>query len=233
MQGAGSRQRQKPASGPCSIFEPPCHVWQVADFGLSRELMLTGPLETASYGTVTHSALGSASGCICTTLSHVPRCIRRETFAVRLFARSSHSDAAATLHYPSLTSHPGLQCLLSSWQTASCQRPRMCTLSGSSWWSCGARREPGQVRTGAYSPLAASVTDWLLCSSLCHTRWFGVWQVCRTRRSSQRWPWTTCGQRSLQMCILVGRYVTDPVAVQPVVRAWHHNACHDLDAVLD
>ena len=31
---------------------------QVADFGMSRELILTGPLlETASYGTVTHSAL--------------------------------------------------------------------------------------------------------------------------------------------------------------------------------
>ena len=30
---------------------------QVADFGMSRELMMTAPLETATYGTVTHSAL--------------------------------------------------------------------------------------------------------------------------------------------------------------------------------
>ena len=33
-----------------------CALCQVADFGMSREIQMTAPLETASYGTVTHSA---------------------------------------------------------------------------------------------------------------------------------------------------------------------------------
>ena len=68
-----------------------CVYGQVADFGMSRELMLTAPIETASYGTVTHSAAGMvvASPALALSKNHLKTQTTASLIAVSVLCSAS------------------------------------------------------------------------------------------------------------------------------------------------